>query len=156
MAYRLREFDQYFLDHWVSLPLSMGDAVFFSPALHHAAGENLTESVERSANLIQISSAFGKTMETIDSLPLIECTFEELVRRKNGGDGKLEEREVEAFIRAMAEGYPFPTNLDNRPPAPGGMAPQSEQDVLRRAVKEAWRKEDLVEAIEKMREHSNA
>jgi len=43
--------------------------------------------------------------------------------------------EVRALIAAVAEGYPFPTNLDQRPPAPGGMAPESEQQLLVRALK---------------------
>ena len=60
--------------------------MFFSPALFHAAGENTTKDFNRSANLIQVSSAFGKTMETIDPLPLIEKTFDGL-RSKYNAEG---------------------------------------------------------------------
>ncbi|KAI5365440.1 Putative phytanoyl-CoA dioxygenase [Septoria linicola] len=151
MAYRRPEFNEYFLQKWVSLPLSKGDAVFFSPALFHAAGENQTKDFNRSANLIQVSSAFGKPMETIDPLPLVEATFDELKTKYNVEGYSAE---VDAFIRAVCEGYPFPTNLDRRPPAPGGMAPESEQDILRRAVTEGWSKDIVVEAIAKMRDDS--
>lgn len=148
MAYRLPEFNDYFLRNWTSLPLKKGDAVFFSPGLHHAAGENQTSDFNRSANLIQVSSAFGKPMETIDPLPLIDATFEVLVRKfKKEGYSQ----EVDAFVKAVAEGYPFPTNLDRRPPAPNGMAPESEQDVLRKAVLEGWTREEVVGEIKRMR-----
>ncbi|EME43406.1 hypothetical protein DOTSEDRAFT_63638 [Dothistroma septosporum NZE10] len=153
MAYRLPEFNEYFLEHYVSLPLRKGDAVFFSPALFHAAGENVTTDFERCANLIQVSSAFGKTMETIDSLPLIEATFEEF---QGWHEEKRMAREVEAFVKAVGVGYSFPTNLDKRPPAPGGMAPESEQDVLKRALKEGWGKEKVMETMRGMREDSKA
>ncbi|KAG9643609.1 PhyH-domain-containing protein, partial [Aureobasidium melanogenum] len=77
MAYRQPEFDQYFNEHWVSLPLKKGDGVFFNPALHHAAGNN-TSDVDRSANLLQISSAFGKPMEQIDAIPLVKTCWPEI------------------------------------------------------------------------------
>lgn len=41
---------------------------------------------------------------------------------------------VDAFVKAEAEGYPVLANLDRRPPAPGGMAPEGEKDILRRGL----------------------
>lgn len=154
MAYRRPEFNAYFLENYVSLPLKKGDAVFFSPALFHAAGENTTTNFSRSANLIQVSAAFGKTMETVDSLPLIEASYDDLKARveEEGAWSK----ESEAFVQAVAEGYPFPTNLDRRPPAPGGMAPESEQEVLRRAVQEGWAREEVMRVLTKMKSDSMA
>lgn len=153
MAYRRGEFDAYFLEKYVALPLEKGDAVFFSPALFHAAGENRTADFERSANLIQVSSAFGKTMETVDSLPLVEKSWDILSDKcRKGGLSD----EVKAFVCAVAEGYPFPTNLDRRPPAPGGMAPESEQDVLMRALSDGWDKEEVMEKLTEMRKASGA
>ncbi|WPH01108.1 Hypothetical protein R9X50_00394300 [Acrodontium crateriforme] len=153
MAYRREEFAQYFLDHYVALPLEKGDAIFFNPALFHAAGENTTESFERKANLIQASSAFGKTMETIATIPLVERTWNILVERyaKHGMND-----EVDAFVRAVADGYPFPTNLDRRPPAPGGMAPESEQDLLRRGLNGKWSRERIVSELIDLQEKSKA
>ena len=153
MAYRLPHFNEYFLEHYVSLPLEQGDGVFFNPALFHAAGENQTEAYDRSANLLQISSAFGKPMEMVDSMPLIEKCWTGLgqMYRERGMSV-----EVEAFIAAVAEGYPFPTNLDRRPPAPGGMAPESEQDVLRRGLETGISVTEVVQELKRLREDSKA
>ncbi len=152
-AYRIKEFIDFFEENYVALPLEKGDAVFFNPALFHAAGENQTADFDRSANLIQVSSAFGKTMETIDTLPLIEMTYIHLLD-KHELEGMS--REVDAFIRAAAEGYPFPTNLDCRPPAPGGMAPESEQDILRTSISERRSKDEALSALTAMRQASRA
>jgi ectoine hydroxylase-related dioxygenase (phytanoyl-CoA dioxygenase family) len=148
MAYRQEEFNAYFLENYIALPLKKGDAVFFSPALFHAAGENKTANFERSANLIQVSSAFGKPMESVDSMPLVEETWDALAE-KYAKEGKS--RELEALVGAIAEGYPFPTNLDRRPPAPGGMAPESEQDLLRRGLSEKWSKDKVMDELAAMR-----
>ena len=53
-------------DHYVQLPLAKGDAVFFNPALFHGAGTNHSADIRRMANLLQVSSAFGRAMETVD------------------------------------------------------------------------------------------
>ncbi|EKG13273.1 Phytanoyl-CoA dioxygenase [Macrophomina phaseolina MS6] len=152
MAYRRPEFNEYFLSRWVSLPLSKGDGVFFNPALFHAAGANESADVHRSANLVQISSAFGKPMETIDSLPLVEKCWDEIKAMKKQG----RVREVEVLVAALAEGYPFPTNLDRRPPAPGGMAPESEQELLLRGLEQGWSTEEAVANLKQLKEDSRA
>ncbi|KAK3053894.1 hypothetical protein LTR09_005174 [Extremus antarcticus] len=152
-AYRSKEFIEHFEQNYVAMPLEIGDALFFNPALFHAAGENITADFNRSANLVQVSSAFGKAMENIDTLPLIEKTYDSIVA-KHGAEGTS--REVDAFIRAVAEGYPFPTNLDCRPPAPGGMAPMSEQDMLRKAISDGWSKDKAMEELTGMRYASSA
>ncbi|EXJ60425.1 hypothetical protein A1O7_04577 [Cladophialophora yegresii CBS 114405] len=151
MAYRLPEFQAYFDQNWVSCELKMGDAVFFNPALFHAAGENCTHDVHRSANLLQISSPFGKTMETIDTLPIIEKCWDE-VRRLYKQEGMSEK--ISAILNAMSNGYPFPTNLDRRPPAPGGMAPESELDLLRKGLSAGWDTQEVVAAITAIRRES--
>ena len=48
----------------MQLPLAKGDAAFFNPALFHGAGTNRSADVRRMANLLQVSSAFGRAMET--------------------------------------------------------------------------------------------
>ena len=151
MAYRIREFQEYFNENWVSVGLEKGDAVFFNPALHHAAGENRTTDVERGANLLQVSSAFGKTMESIDTLAIISKCWDE-VRNMYDETGTTED--VEAILKAIGNGYPFPTNLDQRPPAPSGMAPESEIDLLHRALTEQWDTEKVVSAISIMQKES--
>lgn len=153
MAYGLPEFNDLFLEKYTALPLQKGDAIFFSPALFHAAGENRMQGIERSANLIQVSSAFGRPMESIDTLPLIEKSWDVLAERY-ASEGMS--TEVDSFVKAVAEGYPFPTNLDRRPPAPGGLAPESEQDLLRTALREGWEKARLVKELIAVREASAA
>jgi ectoine hydroxylase-related dioxygenase (phytanoyl-CoA dioxygenase family) len=153
MAYRLKEFQDYFLEEYVSVSLEKGDGLFFNPALFHAAGANTSSDVQRSANLLQISSAFGKPMEMIDSLPLVEKTWDSL-KEKFKREGLSEE--VRAFVGNVADGYPFPTNLDRRVPETAGMAPESEQEVLVRGLQEGWGREKVMGELRGMREDSKA
>lgn len=146
MAYRRPEFNEYFLEKYVALPLRKGDGLFFNPALFHAAGENRSSDIERMANLLQVSSAFGKPMETIDTRPLVESCWDEL-RRLHAEQGMSDE--VAAFVAAVAEGYPFPTNLDRNPPRSDDMAPQSEQDVILQCLEEHASKEEVLAALDK-------
>ena len=151
MAYRQPEFQQYFEREYVSLPLDMGDAVFFNPAIFHAAGENRTEDLNRCANLLQVSSAFGKTMESIDSLALVgTCWNGLLAEYKIAGMSA----EVRSFVAAVAEGYPFPLNLDRRTPASGGMAPESEQDVLLKGLEQQADFETISQQLESIKKES--
>ncbi|KAJ5635124.1 uncharacterized protein N7484_008437 [Penicillium longicatenatum] len=172
LAWRRPEFRTFFQENYVALPLTLGDGVFFNPALFHAAGANVMDpnngGVRRVANLLQVSSPFGKPMETVDSLPLVESTWDLLVQRYKAAGNKianqdldpqqssLEAREIRAFIQALAEGYPFPTNLDRRPPAPSGMAPESEQDIVMRGLEAEWSRKQVVAALEQIRRDERA
>jgi len=129
MAALRPEFQEYFETHCVQLPLKKGDTVFFNPALFHAAGENRTTDVERMVNLIQVSSAFGRSMESVDRTAMSRAIYPYLAA--------LEPAKRNAVIAATAEGYAFPTNLDRDPPL-YGLAPETQQDVLARAVEERW------------------
>ncbi|GKT62579.1 phytanoyl- dioxygenase family protein [Colletotrichum tofieldiae] len=153
MAYRRPEFNEFFLNNYVALPLEIGDGLFFNPALFHAAGENMSTDVYRMANLLQISSPFGKPMESVDAVPLVEKTWDHLVKLYEA-QGLSEE--VKAFLAAVAEGYPFPTNLDNNPPRNEGMAPESEQDNITKSLVEKRSKEEAVEALKKFVTRSSA
>ncbi|MFF3935638.1 phytanoyl-CoA dioxygenase family protein [Streptomyces phaeofaciens] len=134
LAWRLPEFQAYFEEHHVQLPLAKGDAAFFNPAVFHAAGTNRTADVRRMANLLQVSSAFGRAMETVDREAVANAVFPVLRRRRAQDVG---EEWLERVVAASAEGYPFPTNLDNDPPV-DGLAPPSQADVVRRALREEW------------------
>ena len=151
MAFRLPQFKQYFSEKYVSLPLEKGDGIFFNPALFHAAGENITSNFERSANLLQISSAFGKSMETVDTLPLISSCWKGLTH-KYAHEGMS--NGVQAIVAAITEGYPFPTNLDNRSPAPGGKAPEGERDIVLRGLEEAWSIDVVMRLLEQIKADS--
>jgi len=66
---------EYFNQNRSQLALKKGDAVFFNPALMHAAGENTTADRQRLANLLQVSSAFGRVMESIDYAGLVNSVY---------------------------------------------------------------------------------
>ncbi|WP_326758212.1 phytanoyl-CoA dioxygenase family protein [Streptomyces phaeochromogenes] len=134
LAWRRPEFIAYFEEHHVQLPLEKGDAVFFNPALFHAAGHNRSADIKRMANLLQISSAFGRAMESVDREAMAVAVFPVLLRRKEEGAPESWLRRV---VAATAEGYPFPTNLDLDPPV-DGLAPPSQADTLWQAVAEGW------------------
>jgi ectoine hydroxylase-related dioxygenase (phytanoyl-CoA dioxygenase family) len=138
LAYRRPEFSDYFVANHVQLPLDKGDAVFFNPALFHAAGSNHSTDIKRMANLLQISSAFGRAMESIDRARMASALYPVLLRLPKDDSARV--------IAATAEGYAFPTNLDRDQPI-GGLAPQSQADVLRRAVDETWTPEQLGRAL---------
>jgi ectoine hydroxylase-related dioxygenase (phytanoyl-CoA dioxygenase family) len=105
----------------------------------HAAGTNRSADIRRTANLLQVSSAFGRAMETVDREAVAGAVFPVLLARRAEGAG---EDWLENVIAASAEGYPFPTNLDSDPPA-DGLAPPSQADVVRRALRETWTPEAL-------------
>ncbi|CAL9369042.1 phytanoyl-CoA dioxygenase family protein [Streptomyces sp. Tu 3180] len=139
LAWRLPEFRAYFEEHHVQLPLAKGDAVFFNPALFHAAGANHSADIRRMANLLQVSSAFGRAMESVDRAAVVGAVYPVLVARRAAG---ADERWLENVIAASAEGYPFPTDLDADPPV-DGLAPPSQADVVRRALREGWTERTL-------------
>lgn len=144
LAYRDPVLQRYFHDHFVQLALAKGDGVFFSPALFHAAGENRTDNRRRVANLLQISSAFGRAMETVDTRRLVQVCYYALAERV--ATFGLADPRTRACIAALAEAYPFPTNLDRTPPL-DGMAPESQCQLLERALREAWPLDQLCQAL---------
>ncbi|MEM1351653.1 MAG: phytanoyl-CoA dioxygenase family protein [Pseudomonadota bacterium] len=134
-AWRREDFRAYFEEHYVQLPMKKGDALFFNPALFHAAGANTSTDIHRMVNLLQISSAFGRAMETIDRTKMCKLTLSHLKRLVS--TAKLGGLSLDAAIAATAEGYSFPTNLDNDPPV-GGLAPQTQAALLKEAVTGVW------------------
>jgi ectoine hydroxylase-related dioxygenase (phytanoyl-CoA dioxygenase family) len=145
MATGRAEFRDYFDRHHVQLPLAKGDAVFFNPALFHAAGTNRSKDVRRIANLLQVSSAFGRAMESVDRLKMSLRLYPAL--KGLLADNAISAAEADNAVAACAEGYSFPTNLDRDPPK-GGMAPKSQQDLMRQALKENWPPEVFVDEAE--------
>jgi ectoine hydroxylase-related dioxygenase (phytanoyl-CoA dioxygenase family) len=145
MATARPEFRDYFDKHHVQLPLAKGDAVFFNPALFHAAGTNRSKDVRRIANLLQVSSAFGRAMESVDRLKMSSRLYPAL--KSLVADNAITAAEADNAVAACAEGYSFPTNLDRDPPK-GGMAPKTQQDLMRQALKENWPPEVFVDEAE--------
>ena len=139
LAWRRPEFIEYFAQHRVQLPLRTGDAVFFSPAMFHAAGRNRTAGVRRMANLLQISSAFGRATEAVDRARMVNAVYRSLRSRLASG---LDRAAATNVVAACAEGYAFPTNLDWDQPV-DGLAPPSQADLMNRALDENWNPERL-------------
>ncbi|MCP3724988.1 phytanoyl-CoA dioxygenase family protein [Paraburkholderia sp. CNPSo 3272] len=146
LAWRRADFRAYFEAHCVQLPLGKGDALFFNPALFHAAGANRTADVQRMANLLQVSSAMGRAMEALDRTSMCEAIYPVLRERRRKSGGNAVDLATMAVIASCAEGYPFPTNLDRDPPQ-GGLAPESQQALMQRALREDWEPGRLAEAL---------
>ena len=139
-AWRRGDFRAFFEDHHIQLPLEKGDAVFFNPALFHAAGANSSQDIHRMVNLLQVSSAFGRAMEAVDRRKMLRLVFDPLKQLLM--DHQFSETDLNAVISATAEGYSFPTNLDRDPPT-DGLAPRSQAEVLKEAVLARWSSERL-------------
>jgi ectoine hydroxylase-related dioxygenase (phytanoyl-CoA dioxygenase family) len=132
-AWRRDDFRALFEERCIQLPLAKGDALFFNPALFHAAGANSSDHIHRMANLLQVSSAFGRAMETVDRGKMCKLLYPHaLAAQKNN---KLGTSDLNAAIAATAEGYSFPTNLDRDPPK-GGLAPETQQALFARSISE--------------------
>ncbi len=130
LAWRRDDFRDFFESNHVQLPLTKGDCVFFNPALFHAAGANTSGNIHRMANLLQVSSAFGRAMESVDRTAMCSAMYP----HAQAACG-LAPAELCAAVAACAEGYSFPTNLNSDPPV-GGLAPESQQALFRRALDE--------------------
>ena len=139
VAFHQPEFTAYFDQHFVQLPLATGDAAFFNPALFHGAGTNRSADVRRMANLLQVSSAFGRAMEAVDRTAMCRALYPALLAQKAAG---ADERTLRNVVAASAEGYAFPTNLDRDQPI-GGLAPETQAELVWRAVQGGWLPEDL-------------
>jgi ectoine hydroxylase-related dioxygenase (phytanoyl-CoA dioxygenase family) len=134
VAAALPDFRAYFEANQVQLPLEKGDAAFFNPALFHGAGRNRSSDIRRMANLLQVSSAFGRAMESVDRQRMCDALFPTLLQLKASG---MAETRLRNIVAACAEGYAFPTNLDRDQPV-GGMAPQTQAELVWQAVAEQW------------------
>ena len=142
-AWRRDDFRALFEDRYVQLPLAKGDALFFNPALFHGAGANTSTDIHRMANLLQVSSTFGRAMETVDRRGMSNALYPAAIAAK----GTLTEAEMAAAIAACAEGYSFPTNLDRDPPV-GGLAPETQAALFARALEERMSEDAFTAALD--------
>jgi len=135
LAITRKEFRDYFEDRHVQVELKKGDAIFFNPATFHAAGTNTSKDIVRFANLMQIGSGYGRSIEVVDRIRMSKLLFPKL--KAMIAASVFSEREIDHIIAACAEGYSFPVNLDIDSPL-SGMAPPSQQDLMRKAIVEDW------------------
>ncbi|TWX64358.1 phytanoyl-CoA dioxygenase [Colwellia demingiae] len=135
LAWRDPLFIEYFKEHYVQLPLNKGDALFFNPALFHAGGENKTTNINRNVNLIQVSSAFSKPMETVDLYKIVLNIYPELLDlyQKNLLSGLA----LDSILTASCDAYSFPTNLDTDSPI-GSLAPKTVKELTLEALTKNW------------------
>lgn len=148
IAFYRPEFIEFFAAHQVQVPLSKGDAVFFNPALYHGAGTNSSTEIRRMANLLQISSSFGRAMEVLDRTAMVRAVYPALLAMKAAGRS---ERELANAVNATAEGYPFPTNLDSDQPI-GSLAPPSQVDTVLAALADGLSPEELDTILDQQQE----
>jgi ectoine hydroxylase-related dioxygenase (phytanoyl-CoA dioxygenase family) len=154
IAFNRPEFIDYFARHHVQLPLRKGDAVFFSPALYHGAGSNISSgesAIKRIANLMQISSPFGRAMEAMDRTAMVRAVYPALRAMRAAGRSP---QELENVVVATAEGYAFPTNLDSDQPI-GSLAPASQVDIVLGALADGLTDEELDVALRDRNERRN-
>ena len=142
LAWRNDDFKTYFDQHAIQLALKQGDAMFFNPALFHAAGSNQTTDFHRIANLFQVSSAFGRAMETVERESMCLAIYPALLEKIP----TLSELELEAVLNNTCEGYSFPTNLDTDPPS-AGMAPQTQKQLMQCALASKWPLKDFRQSL---------
>lgn len=98
----------------------------------HAAGANVAPGIQRMANLLQVSSAFGRAMESVDRTRVVTAIYPALLAALDAGMPRVL---VDNAVAASAEGYAFPTNLDRDQPV-GVMAPPTQADVVHAALDE--------------------
>jgi ectoine hydroxylase-related dioxygenase (phytanoyl-CoA dioxygenase family) len=144
LAFRDPAFRAVFERAHVQLPLAKGDALIFNPALFHAAGANRSADIARMVNLVQVSSPFGRAMEAVDREAMCRALYPAL--RALIAAGRLGPAQVAAALACAAEGYAFPTNLDTDPPV-GGLAPESQADLMARALGTGMSPEDFDAAL---------
>ena len=113
LAWRRRSSASTSSEHYVQLPLAKGDAAFFNPALFHGAGTNVSADIQRVANLLQVSSAFGRAMETVDRDRVVRAVYPALLDR--AAQGVRPPRD-----RGVCRGLPVP---DQPRPRPAGRRP---------------------------------
>ena len=130
IAFNRPEFVDFFAEHHVQVPLRTGDAVFFNPALYHGAGSNRSAGIRRMANLLQISSPFGRAMEVLDRGAMVRAVYPALRAMKAAGRPQCD---LLNAVVATSEGYPFPTNLDRDQPIED-LAPPSQADIVLAAL----------------------
>lgn len=138
VAFARPEFQEFFADNHVQLPLEKGDVLFFNPAVMHGAGDNITTDKFRLANLLQVGSAFGRSIETVNRDAMCRALYPVLK--------DLDAAHQTRAIAASAEGYAFPTNLDLDPPV-GGLIPESQAEFMRRALKEDMSEDEFLDHL---------
>jgi ectoine hydroxylase-related dioxygenase (phytanoyl-CoA dioxygenase family) len=100
LAFSQPDFREYFENNYIQIPLNKGDVLFFNPALYHAGGANISQNIHRMANLLQVSSAFGRAMESLNRSEMTRRLYPVLAANKHN----LNDAEINAAISSCSEG----------------------------------------------------
>ena len=100
------------------------------------------------ANLLQVSSPFGRAMESLDRTAMVRAIYPALLAMRAAGRPA---RELLNAVIATAEGYAFPTNLDSDQPI-GSLAPPSQVDTVLAALADGITPEQLDIALRGQKE----
>lgn len=92
--------------NYLQLNLEKGDAVFFNPAIYHAAGEN-NDNKDRIANIFQFNSAFSKPMEKVNNNLIKKSVNNHIL------NSSLDYYELHNIYSFVYDNYNYPKNLDN-------------------------------------------
>lgn len=106
----------------------------------HGAGGNKSKDIQRLANLLQISSAFGKAMEMIDHDRIQLACYESLKTISLSDDA------LDTLLTIMSESYPFPSNLDRDIPKES-LTPQSSKQLIEEALEQNLDKKQFEEML---------
>ena len=147
LVFEQEQYRDYFETNHIQLTLEKGDVLFFNPAVMHAAGDNVSADIYRMANLLQISSAFGRAMETVNRSKMSKALFPVLKDFSNRKT--LTNRQLNNAIHACAEGYSFATNLDLNPPI-GGLAPKSQSQIIKEALEQNLSTAQFTEILDQL------
>jgi ectoine hydroxylase-related dioxygenase (phytanoyl-CoA dioxygenase family) len=86
-------------------------------------------------------------MESVDRTRMSAALYPAL--RAARASGQLTAEQIANAVAACAEGYSFPTNLDRDPPL-GGLAPKTQQALMREALMADWEPQAFEAALQDM------
>lgn len=114
IAVRDQRYIDYVKPRMAQVELQKGDAVFFNPATFHQPGVNTTDN-ERIANLLQVSSPFGRSMESTDRLAMARAIWPVVKKWQqeiSAGKSQKTASQLDAVIAAACSDYGYPKIFD--------------------------------------------
>ena len=117
----------------VQEPLKKGSMIVFCPATTHAAGANQSDHT-RSVLLFQNGTGGAKLMDSQDNRAMIKQVYPILLKQIK--DRQITPGEAERVIKKMSNSFSYPTDSKLFLQQPGQTFPDSQTDIVLRALKE--------------------